>query len=89
MTSPAKLRANARRLDKLNVKVTTVLAAMRRGEALLMEYRWHGRVWSLTGGRCIPDDVALIVIRNRSVADIGDALAIDGARPQTWRWIED
>lgn len=89
MTSPAKVRANTRRLDKLNIKITTVLAAMKRGEALLMEYRWHGRVWFLSGGRCIPDDIALIVIRNRSVVDVGDALAIDGALPQTWRRIED
>lgn len=56
MTSPAKIRANTRRLDRLNIKITTVLAAMRRGEALLMEHRWHERVWFLSGGQCIPDD---------------------------------
>ena len=89
MTMPtiAKMRSNARKLDRLNIRVTTVLAAMRRGEALLMEFRWYGRAWQLSGGRPVKDDVAQIVIKNRSVADVGDALAIDGARPQTWRWI--
>jgi hypothetical protein len=59
-----KLRRHARRLDKLNVKVSTVLAAMKHGEALHMEYVWHGRTWRLSGGRRIPDEVAQIVIQN-------------------------
>jgi hypothetical protein len=85
----AKLRGNARRLDKLNIKVTTVLAAMKRGEALLLEFRWYGRAWCLSRGRCVSDEVVQIVIQNADVADVGDALQIDGARPQTWRWIGD
>jgi hypothetical protein len=32
-----KLRGNARKLDKLNIRTSAVLAAMRRGEALLMD----------------------------------------------------
>jgi hypothetical protein len=83
----AKMRRNARRLDKLNIRATTVLAAMKRGEALLMEYRWYGRAWHLSHGRYIPDEVAQIVIQNKNVADVGDALDLAGARPQTWRWI--
>jgi hypothetical protein len=89
MTTPttiARMRGNARRLDRLNIRVTTVLAAMRRGEALLMEFRWYGRAWSLSGGRSVPDDVATIVIKNKNIADVGDALFKD-AKPQTWRWV--
>lgn len=82
-----KLRRNARKLDQLNIKVTRVLAAMQRGEALLMEYRWYGRSWRLSRGRAVPDEVTQVVIKSTNVGDVGDALAIDGARPQTWRWI--
>jgi hypothetical protein len=86
MTSIAKLHANTRRLDRINVKVTSVLAAMRRGEALHMEFQWYGRVWCLSGGRRIDDDVARIVIKNTSVADVGDAL-FNNCPSQTWRWV--
>jgi hypothetical protein len=84
-----KLERQARKLDKLNIRVCTVLAAMKRGEALLMEYRWYGRAWTLSGGRSVRDEVAQVVIKSTNVADVGDALQIDGARPQTWRWIGD
>jgi hypothetical protein len=90
MTMPtiAKMRRNARRLDRLNIRTASVLAAMRRGEALLMEFRWYGRSWVLSGGRNVPDEVASIVIQNKNVADVGDALFKD-AKPQTYRWIGD
>jgi hypothetical protein len=60
---------------------------MKRGEALLMEYRWYGRCWSLSRGRRVPDEVAQVVIKSTNVANVGDALNIAGARPQTRRWI--
>jgi hypothetical protein len=85
--TPEKLQRQGRKLDKLNIKVCTVLAAMKGGEALLMEYRWYGRSWHLSRGRSVPDEVAQIVIKSMNVADVGDALQIDGARPQTWRWV--
>jgi hypothetical protein len=87
MTSIVKLRANTRRLDRLNIKVTSVLAAMRRGEALHMEFAWYGRVWCLSGGRRIDNEVAQVVIKNARVADVGDAL-FSNAPAQTWRWVE-
>jgi hypothetical protein len=84
-----KLRASSRKLDRLNSKVTIALGAMRRGEALYLEHRWHGPVWCLSISGHIDAEVAEVVIRNSSVTGVGDALAIDGARPQTWRWVED
>lgn len=60
---------------------------MKRGEALHLEFAWQGRFWRLSRGRRIADEVAQIVIENANVADVGDALTIDGAWPQTWRWI--
>src|SRR6516225_2877937 len=85
--SPGKLRNQARRLDRLNGKVATVLTVMRRGEALILEYRWHGRVWCLSGGRHITDEIAQVVIQNTNVTSVGDAL-FQGVRSQTHRWIE-
>jgi len=38
--------------------------------------------------RRIADEVAQVVIENANVADVGDALTIDGAWQQTWRWID-
>jgi hypothetical protein len=64
-----------------------VLAAMKRGQSLHLEFTWRGRVWRLSGGRTVPDEVAQIVIKSTNVADFLDALAIDGAKSQTWRWI--
>ena len=78
--------SHQRRLDRLNNSATTVLAAMSRGEALHLEYAWYGRAWRLSGGRCIPNEVASLVIQNAHVADVGDALFHD-TPPQTWRWI--
>jgi len=83
----AKLRANARKLDRLNNEATSVLAAMKRGEALLLEYRWYGPVWCLSGGRHITDEIAQVVIQNTNVTSVGDAL-FQGVRSQTHRWIE-
>jgi len=83
----AKPRANARRLDRVNGKVATVLTAMQRGEALLLEYRWYGRVWCLSGGRHITDELAQVVIQNTNVTDVGDTLFSD-VPAQTWRWVE-
>jgi hypothetical protein len=85
--NPAKLRANARKLDRVNSEAASVLAAMQRGEALLLEYRWYGRVWCLSGGRHITDEIAQAVIQNANVTDVGDALFSD-VPAQTWRWVE-
>jgi hypothetical protein len=53
-----KLLNNARRLDRLNTRVAATLAAIKRGQALHLEYTRSGRVWCLSGGRRIADEVA-------------------------------
>jgi hypothetical protein len=85
--TPAKIRPNARRLDRLNNKVATVLTAMQRGEAMLLEYRRCGPLWCLSGGCDVPDEVAQVVIKSASVVGVGDALFND-TPAQTWRWVE-
>jgi hypothetical protein len=67
--------------------VTAVWWALQRGEALILEYRWYGRVWCLSGGRHITDEIAQLVIKNANVTSVGDALFSD-VPAQTWRWIE-
>jgi hypothetical protein len=44
----AKLRNSASRLDRRNMRVSAVLAAMKRGEALHLEHTWHGCIWWLS-----------------------------------------
>jgi hypothetical protein len=86
--NPAKLHANARRLDRLNGEVARVLTTMQqRGEALHFELAWFGAVWWLSGGGHISDEVAQIVIRDARVVGVGDVLFND-VPAQTWRWIE-
>jgi hypothetical protein len=87
MTSPAKLRATARRLDRFNNKIASVLVAMRRGEALYLEHRFFGRAWCLSGGQYVEDEVARVVIRDNHVVGVGDAL-FGNCPSQTWRWVE-
>jgi hypothetical protein len=86
--SPAQLRNQARKLDRLNVRASSVVAAMRRGATLHMRYEWYGAVWWLSSGARVDEEVARIVTQDANVADVGDALFHD-AVAQTWRWIED
>jgi hypothetical protein len=74
--------------DHLKMKPATVLAAMRKGEYLVLEHRWFGRCWCLSGGRPVDDVVAKAVIENHHVTGVGDAL-FKGVASQTWRWTED
>lgn len=60
---------------------------MKRGESLLLEHKWYGNCWCLSRGRSVESEVAEMVIKNKNVADVGDALAIGGARSQTRRWV--
>ena len=81
-----QLRNSARHLDRINWNTQAVLAAMKRGQALHLHFGRHGPVWHLSGGHTITPEVAKAVTSNAHVVDVGDALAIDGARSQTWRF---
>jgi hypothetical protein len=85
ITTAAKLRNQAKRLDRRITRAASVLAAMKRGEALHLEHRWHGAFWWLSGGRRLTDDVARTVIADPNVVSVDTAL-FDGMRPQTWRY---
>jgi hypothetical protein len=81
-------RQHVRKKDRKKDKptATTVLAAMRKGESLLLEHRWYGRCWVLSGGLRIDDALAKTVVKNRHVKGVGDSLFV-GTPSQTWRWI--
>jgi hypothetical protein len=87
-TDQSQLRRNARKLDRLNSKISAVLTAMERGEALLLEHRWFGRAWCLSGGQRVDDEVAKIVVQDHNVVGVGDSL-FGNTPSQTWRWTED
>jgi hypothetical protein len=70
------------------MKVARVLTAMQRGECLILEHRWYGRSWCLSGGRALNDEIAKVVVKNRNVIGVGDAL-FKNTPSQTWRWAEE
>jgi hypothetical protein len=73
------------REERLKIKADQMLTAMRRGECLLLEHRWFGRAWCLSGGRSVDDAVAKIVVEHPRVVGVGDSL-FKGTPSQTWRW---
>jgi hypothetical protein len=80
-------RTAARRLD---LSVTAVLSAMRRGNETLHLYfdRRAGPIWWLSrSGRKLDPKVAKVVIQNPRVAEVGDSL-FEGSPAQTYRYVE-
>lgn len=77
-------RRSNRRLDRRLANVDQVLGAMRKGEALHLQYENNRPHWSLSGGRNVIADTAALVIGNASVAPVGDAL-FQGMPGQEWR----
>jgi len=78
------VRRSTRRLDRRLAGVDEVLAAMRKGEGLHLQYENIRPHWSLSGGRNVAADTAALVIGNVSVAPVGDAL-FQGMPGQEWR----
>jgi hypothetical protein len=81
----SSLRAKRHRFETRLEKAEIVLAAMRHGCSLHLEYRKQGPRWALSNGREVPDNVAKLVIASSSVVGVGDAL-FEGAPSQTFRW---
>jgi putative hemolysin len=84
--TPATLRNQASRLDRLNAGAAAVLRAMRNGQALYLEFS-PGPKWRLSNGRYVNDETARIVIASKHVTGVGDTLFRDGLS-QTYRLIE-
>ena len=64
----------------------TVLAAMRGGQSLHLQYQAGKALWSLSGGQSVSADLANILTSNTSVAPVDDAL-FSNMPGQTWRYI--
>jgi hypothetical protein len=75
------MRARALRLNRV---AAAVLAAMRTGQSLHLEFRQTGPRWSLSNGRPIDDRVARLVIINTEIIAENDALFPNITMPQTF-----
>ena len=84
--TPEKLRAQARRIDRINGSVARVLTKMQRGQALHFEHTRRGPRWWTTDGHEVPEHIAAVVIINSSVTSVDTALWGD-LHPQTWRFV--
>jgi hypothetical protein len=82
----ANLRNRARRLDRKISSATTVLAAMRGGQTLQLQFTHLGHHWTLSGGQQVSDNTAKFVIQDRHVVDVSDVL-FRGMLSQTWRYV--
>ena len=88
MSNAAQLALQARKLDRLNTRVTQVIGAMRGGQALYLEFRYGAEHWRLTNGSEVRPQVARIVIRNPNIVGVGDVLFV-GMLAQTFRYVEE
>ena len=70
----------------LNRAAEAVLARMREGRDLHLQFRWYGPDWRLSDGRPVDPKVAQLVTQNPAVVSIGDALFAN-APAQTWRYV--
>ena len=80
----SELRRSTRRLDRRLASVDQMLDAMRRGEALHLQYKNSSPQWSLSGGRVVAADVAKLVTANAFVVLVDSPLFSD-LPGQTWR----
>jgi hypothetical protein len=83
-----QLKYQSRRLDRLNAKVATVLAAMRHGAVLHAAFVNGQATWRLSTGLYLDLQVAHLVASNCNVVGVGDALPIIGGPCQTYRYVE-
>jgi hypothetical protein len=81
--TPTELHRSAHRLTR-TVSVSAALAAMRRGEALHLQYQAGRPLWSLSNGCAVSAEVAGILIKDASVVPVGGAL-FDGMPGQSWK----
>lgn len=81
----ARLEHQAKRIDRQNAKVAMVLAAMRDGNALHMQFKRGGEEWRLSDGREVHASTARLVINHPKVVGVGDVLFTD-CLAQTFRY---
>jgi hypothetical protein len=80
------LRRQNRRVDRRLASAERVLAAMRAGSALHLQFCNGTPRWSLSDGRPVDPTVARVVVTNtQHIVPVGTAL-FAGTHPQTYRW---
>jgi hypothetical protein len=85
--SLAELRRKNRHLDRRRAHVSKILTMLQRGQALYLQHdRRRGRLWSLTDGTPVNDEVAQLLITRPDVVAAGDTL-LCGTLSQVYRFI--
>ena len=81
----AKVRTQARKLDRINAGTAKTIDAMRRGASLHLEFTPTGPRWMLSNGIRVDREIAERVTRSSAIVGVGDAL-FEGIAAQTWRY---
>lgn len=81
-----ELSRRHRRLDRQPGGVWRVWAAMKDGASLHCEFRNGRRIWWLSTGEFVPNDVAMFVAVKPEIVAVGDAL-FGGIPSQTYRYV--
>jgi hypothetical protein len=81
--TPTTVRARGRKLEQRNINITTVLARMRKGARLHLQFTTRGPQW-WCGDLLVDPDIARAVTSNPHVesADV----ALFGVAGQTFWW---
>jgi hypothetical protein len=82
------LRRRNRKLDRRLRKAEEVIARMREGCALHLQFVAGNPQWFLSDGAHVDATVAAAVTKHPDIVDGGDALSFPGARAQTFRFSE-
>ena len=80
------LTKTRRWLDRRQREADTVLAQMRRGASLHVQFGHNGHRWRLSTGERVAGDVAELVRADSQIVGVGDCL-FDNSTSQTIRYL--
>jgi hypothetical protein len=84
----ATIRRARARADRHRCGAAGIIAKMRRGATLHLQFSSSGPTWMLSDGTKVAADIAKTVISNLNVVGVGDCLFPRAtAVSQTFRWI--
>ena len=83
----AQLQQANCRLDRFRREVNRILAAMKAGAFLHLQYDRGRPLWRLSSGPFVTPEAAAVVIASGDVVGVGDSL-FPGHPGQTWRYVQ-
>ena len=88
MKNAHQLEAQGRRLDRVNNRTAKILELMRiRGATLHVDLSGPRPRWWISTGEQVDEKIAALLVKHRSVIDVGDTLPGCGGLAQTWRYV--